>query len=275
MKKNETGKKENRLEKVVVFLLVVLISLLSFSVGVISGKGLSDKEYALKSFDQKYSHALNNENADEKNNESDLSEEEIQQLANAAIQAAEKNGGAENEGDEHAAATAEHGSEHGAADSHGTAHAAATEHSATTEHATVGGAVPADRQAAHGASPVHAAAKVPVKMAKAEHGADHAAPAHAAVEEERLPSSVKKASLEAEYTVQVAAYPNIKDAETLSASLVKKGFPAFPLKVMVNGTEWYRVSVGSFKNRQEALTYQSDLKKQGVVKDAVVQKLTK
>jgi cell division protein FtsN len=245
MKKNETGKKENRLEKVVVFLLVVLISLLSFSVGVISGKGLSDKEYALKSFDQKYSHALNTEAVDEKNGESDLSEEEIQQLANAAIQAAEKNGGAE--ADEEVAENT---------------------HDAKTEHASVsvGGAVPADRKGAHGAGPVVTASKTPVLMAKA--------PAKAS-EEERQPSSVKKASLEAEFTVQVAAYPSIKDAETLSASLVKKGYPAFPIKVMVNGTEWYRVSVGSFKNRQEAFAYQNDLKKQGVVKDAVVQKLTK
>jgi cell division protein FtsN len=44
---------------------------------------------------------------------------------------------------------------------------------------------------------------------------------------------------------------------------------------MVNGAEWYKVSVGSFKNRKEAMDYQTELKKQGLVKDAFVQKITK
>ena len=41
------------------------------------------------------------------------------------------------------------------------------------------------------------------------------------------------------------------------------------------GTDWYRVSIGSFRTKKEAMQYQNDLKKQGVVKDSVVQKLTK
>jgi cell division protein FtsN len=237
MKKNEPSKKDNRLEKVVVFLLVVLISLLSFSVGVISGKGLSDKEYALKSIDQKYSHALNDESAEEAT-DSDLSEEEIQQLANAAIQAAEKNGGTEGEVD----------------DANEAAEIAALEQKAGGKAAT---------------APAAKAEKTIASVEKA------AAPAKAQKDEERFPTSVKKGSLEAEYTVQVAAYPNPKDAEAMSATLIKKGFPAFPIKVMVNGAEWYKVSVGSFKNRKEAMDYQADLKKQGVVKDAFVQKITK
>jgi mannitol/fructose-specific phosphotransferase system IIA component len=35
------------------------------------------------------------------------------------------------------------------------------------------------------------------------------------------------------------------------------------------------VSIGSFKNRKEAMDYQAELKKQGVVKDAFVQKIVK
>jgi cell division protein FtsN len=234
MKKNETLKKDSRLEKVVVFLLVVLISLLSFSVGVISGKGLSDKEYALKSFDQKYSHALN-EDAGE-GAESDLSEEEIQQLANAAIQAAEKNNGLKEEAADEAAEAAE---------------------------------IAALEKKAAGATPAPTAKEVAVAALPAK------VTPSVAKEDERFPTSVKRGAAEAEYTVQVAAYPNPKDAETLSATLIKKGFPAYPIKVMINGAEWYKVSVGSFKNRKEAMDYQSDLKKQGVVKDAFVHKLTK
>ncbi len=246
MKKSETPKKDGRLEKVVVFLLVVLISLLSFSVGVISGKGLSDKEYALKAVDQKYSHALNEDTATEAG-EGDLSEEEIQQLANAAIQAAEKNGGPQEDENSDASEAAEI-----AALEKKAGHGVTGGHAATDSHADNNG---------------HAA---PAATAGHAPGAEHAVN-----QDDRIPSSVKKAAMAAEYTVQVAAYPSVKDAETLSAALIKKGYPAYPLKVSVNGADWYKVSVGSFKNRKEAMDYQADMKKQGVVKDAFVHKLTK
>ena len=241
MKKIEASKKDGRLEKVVVFLLVVLISLLSFSVGVISGKGLSDKEYALKAIDQKNSHALNDEH-EEIPADADLSEEEIQQLANAAIQAAEKNGDIK------------------ADDAHGE----------DTEAAEIAAL---EKKAAGGKAGTHA----PASVAKTEtHAAPAAATAPAASKsDERFPTSVKKGAAEAEYTVQVAAYPNPKDAEAMSATLIKKGLPAYPIKVMLNGAEWYKVSIGSFKNRKEAMDYQAELKKQGMVKDAFVQKIVK
>lgn len=224
MKKNEPtpskGKKDNRLEKVIVFMLVVLISLLSFSVGVISGKGLSDKQFALQTLDKKHDQALaGDEYKDEATAE--LSEEEIQQLANAALQAAEK------------------GADHEQASAH-------------VENAT------GDK--AHGE-------KMPASIAGKS--STHA-------EDVRQPTSVRKqAPMNLDYTVQVASYPSLNDAETMSTSLVKKGFPAFPIKVNINGQDWYRVSVGSFKTKKEAMDYQVSLKKQGVVKDAVVQKLVK
>jgi cell division protein FtsN len=231
MKKNEASKKDGRLEKVVVFLLVVLISLLSFSVGVISGKGLSDKEYALKAIDQKNSHALNSDESDEVPADADLSEEEIQQLANAAIQAAEKNGDIKKEDD-------------ASGEDMEAAEIAALEKKAQPKNAAQASAAPTTTAAAPKT-------------------------------DDRFPTSVKKGAAEAEYTVQVAAYPNPKDAEAMSATLIKKGLPAFPVKVMLNGAEWYKVSVGSFKNRKEAMDYQAELKKQGVVKDAFVQKIVK
>ncbi len=209
------GKKENRLEKVIVFMLVVLISLLSFSVGVISGKGLSDKQFALQNKDKEHETAMTGEEFKDENAGGDLSEEEIQQLANAALQAAEKNGDVV------------------ANDGH--ASAAPTKAPASTKSAAV-------------VNP----------------------------DDNRQPTSVKpQAPVNLDYTVQVASYPNLNDAENMSESLVKKGFPAFPIKVSINGQDWYRVSVGSFKSKKEAMDYQVSLKKQGVVKDAVVQNLTK
>jgi len=240
MKKPEVNgktKKENRLEKVVVFLLVVLISLLSFSVGVISGKGLSDKEYALKTMDTKYSHALNTDGEEGKDataKEGDLSEEEIQQLANAAIQAAEKKGDVAVKGDE---AT----SEKPVAKTESKKDGKKSKTSATDKvQPTPFGNVAVKDQ-----------------------------------DEKREPSSVKKIGAALEYTVQVAAYPTLQDAESTAAGYVKKGYPAFPFKVNIKGTDWYRVSIGSFKSKKEAMQYQSDLVKQGVVKDSMVQKLTK
>lgn len=213
------GKKENRLEKVIVFMLVVLISLLSFSVGVISGKGLSDKQFALESLDKKHSQALTGDDFKDEAT-ADLTEEEIQQLANAALEAAET-----------------------------------------------------DAEAKDGATDEKAPASVAAVAPSAEKSSVAAVPT---ADENRAPTSVKKQMpMNLDYTVQVASYPTLNDAETMSTSLVKKGFPAFPIKVSIKGQDWYRVSVGSFKTKKEAVDYQDTLKKQGVVKDAVVQKLIK
>ena len=78
-----------------------------------------------------------------------------------------------------------------------------------------------------------------------------------------------------EYTVQVASYKTIEEAEAHSQKLIDKGFPAFPVKATVNDQVWYRVSIGSFKNRKQALKYQGDLKKQAMVKNSIVQKVTR
>lgn len=200
-------KKESRLEKVIVTLLVVLVSLLSFSVGVISGKGLSDKEYALKSLDQKYSHAMNDQQPESDNFAGELSEEEIEQLANAALEKAEEN--------------------------------------------------LSNTEGNKGSS----------ELVAEEAGKK-------ALEDERVPSSVKKTAPQIGYTVQIAAYQDEKDAVAKAAALEQKGYAAFPLKKSVKGKTWYKVSIGSFASQAEATNYKADLLKSGVVKDALVQPLS-
>ena len=76
-----------------------------------------------------------------------------------------------------------------------------------------------------------------------------------------------------EYTVQVAAYDTIEQAERHSQKLIDKGFPAFPVKTLIKGQEWYRVSVGSFKNRRRAMKYQKALNKQVMIKNSFVTKI--
>lgn len=233
---NAPEKKESRLEKVIVTLLVVLVSLLSFSVGVISGKGLSDKDYALKSLDKKYSHASNEDtdSAGEVAGSGEMSEEEIQQLAKSALESAEHEAAA---GDKKEVA---------AADGH---------------H---------DPAAAHTSEPHDSKAHQKVEK-KETVAAKESVPA----EDDRTPSSINKKAAAMEYTVQVASYADIKDAENMAGSLIQKGYPAFPFKTEINGKVWYRVSVGSFKSKKEAMEYQTEISKQGVIKDSIVQKLTR
>ena len=73
--------------------------------------------------------------------------------------------------------------------------------------------------------------------------------------------------------MQVAAYKTEAEAEKHSQKLIDKGFPAFPVKALINKKVWYRVSVGSFKTRKAAMKYNKALLKQAVVKDSIVQKI--
>lgn len=85
------------------------------------------------------------------------------------------------------------------------------------------------------------------------------------------PSTPKPTSIE--YTVQVAAYKTMGEAEIHSQKLIDKGFPAFPVMALIGGKTWYRVSIGSFKNRKQAMKYEKALKKQAVVTSTFVQKI--
>ena len=55
-----------------------------------------------------------------------------------------------------------------------------------------------------------------------------------------------------QYTIQVAAYRAFKDAVTQMSLLEKKGFSSYKTKAEANGTTWYRVRTGSFKDFSSA-----------------------
>lgn len=78
-----------------------------------------------------------------------------------------------------------------------------------------------------------------------------------------------------DFTVQIASYPRFEDADRHAARLIKKGFPAFPVATKIKGRTWYRVSVGSFKTRKEALRYRAQLFRQTNTKNAIIQKITR
>ena len=63
------------------------------------------------------------------------------------------------------------------------------------------------------------------------------------------------------YTVQIAAYKDFRDAVTQMAILEKKGISSYRVKGSKNGVTWYRVRSGSFANFDEATEFKKKLDK--------------
>lgn len=63
------------------------------------------------------------------------------------------------------------------------------------------------------------------------------------------------------FLVQVAAYRNRQDAEHLKAALALKGFSVSVAAVAQQHVTWFRVLIGPFSNKAQALKAQSDLAK--------------
>lgn len=73
--------------------------------------------------------------------------------------------------------------------------------------------------------------------------------------------ALKALSERERYTVQVGSFPEVQQAEELKKHLKSKLYPAFIQKVELpdNGT-WYRVRVGNFKSKNEAMIYGDAIK---------------
>ena len=66
------------------------------------------------------------------------------------------------------------------------------------------------------------------------------------------------------YTIQAAAVKNAKDADLLVQKLIKNGDPAYRAIGKIPGKGiWYRVRIGSYHNKTEALGIMKRLKKDG------------
>jgi cell division protein FtsN len=62
------------------------------------------------------------------------------------------------------------------------------------------------------------------------------------------------------WSVQVNSYPDAKSANDLIDRLKNKGYNAFVTEANVNGKIWYRVRVGRFASREEAMKTEAALK---------------
>jgi len=229
--------KESKLNVVLTALLVVFVCLLSFGVGVISGKGWSDRAYKVRHIeeDTHLKMALSGHLEDAPLGE-EMTEKEVQLLTERALEEAraqvpdiaDQRRLKPNPAEESSLPSSEVASQ--------------DEESDENKASKTVGAHSAEKKAQRQVSSIVPKPTMP------------------------KPSSI-------EFTVQVAAYKTMTEAEAHSQKLIDKGFPAFPVKATISGSEWYRVSIGSFKTREQAVKYEKALQKQSIVKSTFVQKI--
>ncbi len=229
--------KESKLNVVLTALLVVFVCLLSFGVGVISGKGWSDRAYKVRHIeeDTHLKMALSGHLEDTPLGD-EMTEKEVQLLTERALEEARAQ-------------------VPDIADRRTLNPTSGQDESAPANEV----AAPDDKSEDEVAGTT-ASAHPPAK--KAQRQVSSIGP---------KPTMPKPSSIE--FTVQVAAYKTMNEAESHSQKLIDKGFPAFPVKAIINGSDWYRVSIGSFKTREQAVKYEKALQKQSIVKSTFVQKI--
>jgi hypothetical protein len=279
MRLNQAG--SSKLDSVLKVMLIAFVSLLAFSSGVFFGKKMSDidqtHQASARSHDAQRGVAST---AAHEVEEDVLSEEQVAELQKAA--SAQKSGQAAAEVRPGAVREVTEVSEeapgaHKAQDSHDSAaHHAAAPAAAKEAPRPVVAQSPAKpdlsaahqaakRMAAEPAAPVASAPKTKTPVVAA------AAPSQVA----RVPSSLPRAvgAQDVSFTIQVAAYPTLEQAQEHADRLVKQGFPAFPVAAQVSGKTWHRVSVGSFTSAREAAAFRTEFMKQAKVSQALVQRI--
>ena len=76
------------------------------------------------------------------------------------------------------------------------------------------------------------------------------------------------------YSIQMASYPQEKDAIQKAKTLKNKGLEAFHLPASIGGKQWFRVYVGSFENVSDAMRYKMQVLKQHGIKDGFITKVS-
>ncbi|WP_413575918.1 SPOR domain-containing protein [Bdellovibrio sp. HCB290] len=254
-------------DTVVKLVIVLFISLLSFSVGLFAGKNFSDNQHTISQLEPQKAGATREVASEHgatatETKSGAMTDEEIAKLAEEFV------------ADETpAATTAAHGEGHGEVAAHApAAHGAAAPAAATAHEAKVD---------AHGAPAKTVTKEEPSSVAK-ELAAGKApqtrtAPVPAKKEETRIPSSLPKDVAQysvGKFTVQVAAYADEAEAQKFASDLKTKGYSAFYVPANIKGKTWYRVSVGQFATSKEAASYRSELLTKAKVSSAIVQKIT-
>ncbi len=262
-------------DTVVKLVIVLFISLLSFSVGLFAGKNFSDNQHTISQLEP--TKTATREVASEhgatatESKSGAMTDEEIAKLAEEFV------------ADEKPVA-AGHGE---AAAGHGEA-APAAGHGETAKNteAPAHGAPAKTETAKHGEAPAAAAghgekaepSNVAKELAAGKAPQTRTAPAaKPATAESRIPSSLPQNVAQytvGKFTVQVASYADEAEAQKFASDLKTKGYSAFYVPANIKGKTWYRVSVGQFATSKEAASYRTELISKAKVSSAIVQKIT-
>lgn len=286
-------------------LSITLVSLFAFSSGIWFGKKLSDSDYQRQALEGEFDREVRKSSdsvADYHGEKEDdaLTDEEVAAATDKALEAQRKvatDGGGAAEKAEQVASTGgatstatatkaaagvnhagNHTAGHSSAPTSGqsptapVAQTSATQPVAKTTARSVASATGTESSKPDLSAVHQAAARV------ANNAAPTTAASEKAAKETRIPSSLPKTvgtTSDVEFTVQVASYPTADAAREHVDSMVKKGFPAFPVEAKINGKTWYRVSVGSFKSFNDASKFRAQLLKQADLPSAIVQKIAR
>lgn len=255
-------------DTVVKVMLVFFISILSFSVGVFTGKQVSDSDYRKMALDGEYQKAARNvastadaDKADDGKKadaQAGISDKEVESLTQEFVANAKDNAGTATADADSAAAPAADAAKTVAQND------AKADGYKDFSHAKT---VEADKKVAP--KTADAMDKVSEKVAKGE-------PATDGKMKKREPSSVLPSvasSAVGKYTVQVASFATEKDARTNAARLKAKGWNAFYIPATIKGKTWYRVSVGLFTTSKSAMHFRAQLLKESHLKAAIIQKI--
>jgi cell division protein FtsN len=260
----QAGGKTDTIVKVV---LVFFISLLSFSVGTFIGKQVSDNDHRHVALESDAKDGRDIASTEEDGNK--ISSKDVENLSDEFV-AQEKSGGA------HDVAAKGEKSEMTAqeekAEGDGFKSYSRGKKASDGEHAEEG-----TTEVASTAAPAKKAWKK--KSEDVEHVASKVAEGEApsdGMPEERKPSSILPSvatSAVGKFTVQVASYPEEKEAKTHAADLKTKGWNAFYLPAKIGDRTWYRVSVGLFNNDKTAQSFRAQFIKESGTKAAIIQKI--
>jgi cell division protein FtsN len=256
---------------IVKLVLIFFINLLSFSVGTFVGKQFSDSQHKLASLEDDYGSgnretaSVTTDDLHEKNNgKQHVTEKEIAEIAKEFVDSERSH----MEASPYKSKTAKHVAKASKSDPQGGKTPQNNEHAAVARSKTPAKSAQTNHQ------------KTPDGVEKIAHilaSNETPAPPTAPVKEVRQPSSLPKSvssSIIGKYTVQVASYATENEADKHARELAAKGFPAFYIPAIVNGKNWFRVSVGSFSARQQALDYKKQLMQQASLTSAIIQKVT-
>lgn len=281
-------------DTVVKIVLVFFISLLSFSIGTFVGKKFSDNQHKMVALEptkpageevaeESKSHEATaagheTETAAASHETESINDDQVaeleQEMTNheelASATSPEKHDGSEAQGHERTPASAE------ARETEKTTETAATHE--TEKHSEK----VADKHSAKTAE------KAVVEKSIEKHEKPAAKTAEKTVEKPvekvaEAPAAKKTSILAKElaaqglgkFTIQIASYPSLEEAEKKVHELRALKFESFATEASVKGHSWYRVNVGMFTTVKEAQAHKNLLSERAKVSTAIIQKITK